>query len=206
MTIAGIVLAGGLARRMGGGDKGLRLLGGRTVLDRVVERARPQVAVLALNANGEPARFAGLGLPIVPDSVAGNPGPLAGILAGLDWAAETVPGAAYVASFAGDTPFLPHDLVARLAAALAGSGGDIACAASCGRLQTVFALWPVALRADLRHALVEEGTRKVHEWVHRYRLVVAEFPAAPVDPFFNVNRPEDLAEAERIAAAGGWGL
>src|SRR5665213_2347399 len=148
MTIAGIVLAGGLARRLGGGDKGLRLLAGRTILDRIVERARPQVGVLALNANGDPARFAGVGLPVIPDGVAGNPGPLAGILAGLDWAAEAVSGARHVASFAGDAPFLPLDLVEQLAAALADSGADIACARSGGRLHPVFALWPVALRAD----------------------------------------------------------
>ncbi|GAB4168694.1 MAG: molybdenum cofactor guanylyltransferase MobA [Thalassobaculales bacterium] len=191
--VAGIILAGGLARRMGGGDKGLRLIGGRPILDHVVARARPQVAALALNANGDPGRFAAWGLPVVADGVAGFAGPLAGILAGMDWAAAQ--GFARVASFACDTPFLPRDLVARLSAAL--PGHDIACAASGGWSHPVFALWPVALREALRSAMVGEGMRKIDAWTARYRLATVEWPAAP-DPFFNANRPEDLAEAERL--------
>lgn len=200
MRIAGIVLAGGLARRMGGGDKGLRLLGGRTLLDWVIERARPQVVALALNANGDPSRFAALGLEIVADPIAGFAGPLAGVLAGLDWAAETDGTVTHVASFASDAPFFPRDLVARLAAALA-DGADLACAASDGQAHPVFGLWPVALRQDLRHALEEEGIRKVDQWTARHRLAQVAFPVAGVDPFFNANRPEDLAAAERLAAA-----
>ncbi len=199
MKIAGVVLAGGLARRMGGGDKGLRLVAGRPILDWVIERARPQVAALCLNANGDPARLAQWGLPVVADGVPGFAGPLAGVLAGLDWAAENVVGASHVASFATDAPFLPRDLVARLAAAI-GADAELACAASGGRDHPVFGLWPVDLRHDLRRAMTEEGVRKVDLWTARYRLSRVEFPSEPVDPFFNANAPEDLAAAERLVA------
>ena len=199
--IVGILLAGGLSRRMGGGDKCLRPLAGRTVLDHVVGRARPQVAALALNANGDPGRFAGYGLPVVADDVPDFPGPLAGVLAGLDWAAGQ-PGATHVASFATDAPFLPTDLVARLAAAIADDRGDLACAASGGRAHPVFGLWPVSIRAALRAAIVGEGIRKVDRFTARYRLVQVEFPITPGDPFFNVNRLEDLAAAEAWLAGG----
>ncbi len=201
MTIAGIVLAGGLSRRMGGGDKCLQALAGRPVLAHIIERAQGQVTALALNANGDAARFAAFGLPVVADSVPGFAGPLAGVLAGLDWAAASVPDCTHVASFAGDAPFLPRDLVARLWAAIADGRHDLACAASAGRAHPVFGLWPVALRDELRRAMVEEGMRKVDVWTARYALVAVDFAAAPVDPFFNANRPEDLAEAERLAAA-----
>ncbi len=198
MIIAGVVLAGGLARRMGGGDKGLRPLGGRPLLAWTIERARPQVTALALNANGDAARFAEWGLPVVPDGISGFAGPLAGVLAGLEWAAGSVAGATHVASFATDAPFLPRDLVSRLAASLAG-GAVLACAASGGQLHPVFGLWPLALRQDLRRAL-EEGIRKVDQWTARYRLDAVDFAIEPVDPFFNVNRPEDLAAADRLVA------
>ena len=201
MTIAGVVLAGGLSRRMGGGDKCLQKLAGRPLLAHIVERARPQVAALALNANGDAARFAAFGLPVVADSVPGFAGPLAGVLAGLDWAAANVAQCTHVASFAGDAPFLPRDLVARLAAALAEGRHDLACAASGGRTHPVFGLWPVALRDALRRAVAEEGIRKVDVWTARYDLVAVDFATAPIDPFFNANRPEDLAEAERLAVA-----
>ena len=182
---------------MGGGDKGLRMLGGKPILDHVVERARPQVAALVINANGDPARFAAYGLPVESDSIPDFAGPLAGVLAGLDWAERTVPGATHVVSFATDTPFLPRDLVVGLKESLREGGYEIACAASNGRAHPVFGLWPMALREELRQAL-RDGTRKVGEWIERYRLVEVEFPAAPVDPFFNANRPEDLEEAERL--------
>lgn len=201
-AVAGVLLAGGLSRRMGGGDKGLRRLGGRTVLERIIATVRPQVGPLVLNANGDPARFAGVGLPVVPDVVGGFAGPLAGVLTGLEWAADHAPGCRWVASFATDAPFLPADLVARLLRALEADGADIACARSAGRDHPVFGLWPVALAAALRAALVEEGVRKVGAWAGRHRLAFAEFPVEPVDPFFNTNRPEDLEEAERLVAAG----
>ena len=201
--IAGVLLAGGLARRMGGGDKCLRVLAGRTLLARVIARAAPQVDPLILNANGDPTRFADYGLPVVPDTVPGRAGPLAGILAALDWVAERAPDRALVASFATDAPFLPPDLVARLVKARDGTGADLACAASGGRAHPVFGLWPVALRADLRAALVARGERRIDRWTARHELVEVAFAIDRVDPFFNANRGEDLAEAERLITALG---
>ncbi len=187
---------------MGGGDKCLRLLGGRTLLERVIERVRPQVGGIILNANGDPARFGHFGLPVVADGVAGFAGPLAGVLAGLDWAAEERPDLPWLVSIATDTPFFPSDLVARLVAATEAEGADLACAASGGRTHPVFGLWPVRLKDDLRRALVDEGLRKIDAWTARYRLATVTFPAEPVDPFLNVNTPDDLAEAERLAPGG----
>lgn len=205
-TTLGAVLAGGLARRMGGGDKGLREVGGQTILARVASRLGPQCDGLVLNANGDPARFAALGLPVVPDDlpddlpddVPGFAGPLAGVLAVLDWAAANRPGIRYVASAAADTPFLPDDLVARLHAGRAAADLPLACAASGGRAHPVVALWPVALRHDLRRAFVQEGERKVSRWTARHGIATVSWPDTPVDPFFNANTPEDLAEAERL--------
>ncbi len=199
----GLLLAGGLARRMGGGDKPMRSLGGRPMLAHVIARARPQVDRLVLNANGDPARFAAFGLPVVADTVPGFAGPLAGVLAGLEWMAANCPAAGWLATFATDAPFLPSDLVDRLRTARDRESADIACARSGGRDHPVFALWPVRLRYDLRRAMIEEGMRKVDLWTARYRLAVAEFPDRPFDPFFNANQPGDLAEAERLLAAAG---
>ena len=196
----GVVLAGGLARRMGGGDKARLRIGGRTILDRVLARLKPQCAVLILNANGDPARFADTGLAVVPDSVPDFAGPLAGILAGLDWAAREAPDVADIVSVPGDCPFLPEDLVERLSAARSCEGAPLACARSGEWRHPVVGLWPVALRGDLRQALVAEGLRKIEAWTARHGVAVADWPAMPVDPFFNVNTPEDAAEAERIAA------
>lgn len=198
MKVAGVLLAGGLSRRMGGGDKSLRMLGGATILARVIARARPQVMALMLNANGDPARFREFGLPVVSDSIPDFAGPLAGVLAGLDWVAANVAGATHLASFATDTPFLPVDLVARLTAAVTDGKYDLACAASNGRTHPVFGLWPLALRDDLRAAL-HTGVRKVDQWTARHRLVAVEFPAQPYDPFFNTNTLEDLNEGERVS-------
>ena len=200
--VAGVLLAGGLSRRMGGSDKCLRPLGGRPILARIVERTRPQVGPLVLNANGDPARFAGFGLPVAADVVPGNAGPLAGVLTGLDWAAENAPDCAWVASIACDAPFLPGDLVARLLEAAAAAGAEMARAASGGRAHPVFGLWPAALREDLRRAMVEEEIRKVDRWTARYRLATVDFPETEtgLDPFFNTNRPEDLDAAERLLA------
>ena len=196
----GVVLAGGLARRMGGGDKARLRIGGRTILERVLARLKPQCAVLILNANGDPARFADTGLAVIPDSVPDFAGPLAGILAGLDWAAKEAPDIADIVSVPGDCPFLPEDLVARLSAARSRKGAPLACARSGEWRHPVVGLWPVALRGDLRHALVAEGLRKIEAWTARHGVAVADWPAAPIDPFFNINTPEDAAEAERIAA------
>ena len=200
INIAGVLLAGGLARRMGGGDKCLRQLAGKAILEHVVARVRPQVGPLILNANGDAARFAAFDLPVVPDVIEGCAGPLAGILTGMEWAAVEAPECAWLASFATDAPFLPEDMVARLVRSIAAQGADMARAASEGRAHPVFALWPVALRGDLRRALVEQDMRKVDAWTARHKLATVEFAAGPRDPFFNANRPEDFAEAERLMA------
>ena len=197
----GVLLAGGLARRMGGGDKPLRTLRGRTLLERVVARLKSQCDGLILNANGDPARFAPLGLPVVPDDVPGFAGPLAGILAALDWAAANRPDLAIVVSAAADSPFLPRDLVSRLHAAREAAGTPLACAESGGQAHPVNALWPVSLRNDLRRALVDEGVRKIDRWTARHGIALASWPAAPVDPFFNANTPEDIVAAERLIAS-----
>jgi molybdopterin-guanine dinucleotide biosynthesis protein A len=196
--VVGVLLAGGMARRMGGGDKCRKRIGGRSMLERIVERTRPQVAALVLNANGDPARFGDLGLPVIADPVGGFAGPLAGVLAGMGWAARHAAGCDWVATVATDTPLFPADLVARLLAAVADGKADLACAASAGRSHPVFGLWPLRLAAALRSAMVDEGVRKIDAWTARYRLATVEFPALPFDPFFNVNAPADLAEAERL--------
>lgn len=201
--IPGVLLAGGLARRMGGGDKPMRQIGGRTILERVIARLQPQCDGLILNANGDPTRFAGFGLPVIPDSVENFPGPLAGILAALDWVANNRAEISVVLSAAADCPFLPRDLVARLHQALVGEQAQLAVAASDGQPHPVIGLWSVALRDELRHALVMEDIRKVDLWTARYRLATVTWPATPLDPFFNANTVDDLTEAERLAALDG---
>jgi molybdopterin-guanine dinucleotide biosynthesis protein A len=200
MSVAGVILAGGLSRRMGGGDKCLRPIGGRPILAHIIERVRPQVAALVLNANGDAARFAPFGLSVAGDVVEGFAGPLAGVLTGMEWARHNAPACKWLASFASDAPFVPRDLVARLLAAVEAQGADLACAASGGQAHPVFGLWRVDLAPALRHALVEEQIFKVDRWTARYRLAQVDFPSTPIDPFFNANRPEDLAEAERLLA------
>lgn len=195
----GALLAGGLARRMGGGDKPLRLVGSRPILDHVVERMAPQCAGLVINANGDPARFASYGLPVVPDDVPGFAGPLAGVLAVLDHVARRRQ-AEWIVTVAADTPFLPPDLVARLHAAREEEGAMLACAASGGRTHPVIGLWPVSIREDLRRALVGEGERKIDRFTARFPLAVAEWPAEPFDVFFNANTPADIEVAESILA------
>ncbi len=196
----GVILAGGLASRMGGGDKGLLLLDGRTLVDHVAARLAPQCARLALNANGDPSRFAALGLPVVADPVPDHPGPLAGILAGMEWAAAH--GHAHVVTAAADTPFLPHDLVDRLRQSLLTEQAPIALAATPGDdgrpvVHPTFGLWPVSLRPALRAALAA-GTRRVRQWAEAQGAAIALFPAAPYDPFLNVNTPADLAAARAM--------
>jgi len=194
--IPAIVLAGGRSSRLGGGDKPLMPLAGRPVLAHVLERLVPQVEPVAINANGDPARFAAFGLPVVADTVSGFPGPLAGVLAGMEWAAG-LPPATTLATTAGDTPFFPVDLVAKLSQA---PSGHIALAASAGRTHPVFGLWPLSLRAALRRYL-EDGGRKVVDFVARHPTTVIDFPThGALDPFFNINTPEDLAAAERLVA------
>lgn len=208
----GVVLAGGLATRMGGGDKGLLQVAGRPLLAHVIDRLEPQVRAMALNANGDPARFSHYGLPVIPDNIAGHPGPLAGVLAGLDWAAGH--GADSIVTVAADTPFFPRDLVPQLLLASEGREHLLALAAtprtdgdilkSGGKRMNrhpTFGLWPVALRNDLRDAL-NGGLRKVVAWTDLHDAGDALFPAEPFDPFFNVNTPEDLAHAENLAQEG----
>ena len=202
--IVGLVLAGGQSRRMGGGDKGLLALGGQTMLACVVRCLAPQAGRLVLNANGDPARFAGLGLPVAADTVGDFPGPLAGILAGLQWSAANVPAATHVVSVSADAPFLPADLVQRLAGALAGRPTAIALARSGGELHPVIGLWPVALAGDLEQDL-RAGVRKVLRWTDKHGTIPVDFPfieakTERIDPFFNANTPEELDEARRLQA------
>lgn len=203
MTIEtfGLVLAGGLARRMGGRDKALIRIGDETILARALARFARQVDGVVLNANGDPARFASFGLPVVADSVPDFAGPLAGILAGLDWVAANRPQTEWVVSVPGDCPFLPTDLVSKLHAARAAEGKVLACAHSGDWRHPVVGLWQVALREDLRRAITVEELRKIEVWTARHGVALADWPTDPVDPFFNVNTPEDVALATRLAVA-----
>ena len=197
-----VILAGGRARRLGGGDKGLCALGGRPMLRHVLDRARGWTDRIVLSANDNPARFATLdwlsGIPILADGVPDRPGPLAGILAGMDWAAEQAPDATHILSLPCDTPFLPADLLPMLAAA-AGTGIAMAVGPDGNRHPTV-ALWPLALRHDLRRALVEDAMHKVGAFADRQALTLVPFPAGPhgLDPLFNINSPEDLDRAQAL--------
>ena len=204
--IVGLVLAGGLATRMGGADKGLlELRPDWRLLDEVLQRLEPQVERIAINANGDPARLQSFGLPVLPDGVEGYAGPLAGVLTGLDWAAGQ--GATHVVSVAADTPFFPTDLVSRLKEAVGPEGVALAATKEFdGKVwnQPTFGLWPVSLREDLRRALVEEGLRKIVLWTKKHQAGQAMYDLSQLgfDPFFNVNTPEDLVEAKRIAQEG----
>ena len=185
---------------MGGGDKALRKAGGISLLAHTIAALRPQCAGLVLSANGDPARFAGFDLPLVADDVPGFKGPLAGILAGLDWIAARCPDVQLAISVPADTPFLPGDLAARLVDARGKDNVTIACARSGGRTHPAVALWPVSMRNDLRHALVVENERKVEAFLRNYSRAIVEWPVEPYDPFFNANDPGDLAAAETILA------
>jgi len=196
----GLVLAGGLARRMGGGDKARLRIGGTTILQRVLACLEPQCTRIVINANGDPARFADTGLPVVADSVPDFAGPLAGILAGLDWAAANAPAVEWLLSVPGDCPFLPADLAARLHEARGAAKTPLACARSGAWRHPVVGLWPLALRDDLRRALTVEGLHKIEIWTARHGVAIADWPAEPIDPFFNVNTPDDAARAELLAA------
>ncbi len=208
MSVAGVILAGGRASRMGGGDKTLLEVAGRPLLAHVIARLRPQVSEIALNANGDPGRFAAFGLPVVPDTVEGFAGPLAGVLAGLRWAAAR--GHEAIVTAAGDTPFFPETLSTRLAEAARTKGVPLACAATTDPERGLsehptFGLWPVALADDLEEALLHGQVRKVILWTSRHGCARALFDDAGPYPFFNVNTPADLAEAERIAGRIGIG-
>ncbi|MGO9868123.1 MAG: molybdenum cofactor guanylyltransferase MobA [Rhodomicrobium sp.] len=202
---AGVVLAGGLSRRMGGGDKGLRELGGKPLMFHVIERLAAQASPLAINANGDASRFSTFGLPVIPDATADFSGPLAGVLAGLRWAMQAAPGARFIVTAACDTPFFPEDLAAKFLTAAGGTYPAIVLAGSGEQVHPVFGLWPVALADDLANALAA-GTRKVLHWTDRHPNFIAEFPMTNVagklaDPFFNANTPEELAEAEALLLA-----
>ncbi|MEM8790214.1 MAG: molybdenum cofactor guanylyltransferase MobA [Pseudomonadota bacterium] len=202
MRIAGVILAGGLARRMGGGDKAVREVAGRPLLAHVIDRLEPQVDAVALNANGDPERFAEYGLPVIADTIEGFVGPLGGVLAGLRWAETN--GFTHIVTAAADTPFFPPDLVSRLVGAATHEDQPIALAATTDPKRGLsehptFGLWPVALADNLEEALTVGQMRKVIVWTSRHGAARAVFDDAGAYPFFNVNTPEDLLEAERIA-------
>lgn len=195
----GVILAGGRATRLGGGDKPLRLIGEATILDRIIDTLRPQVEAILLNANGDPDRFSAWRLPVVADQDPEGAGPLAGILAGLDWAARNRPDLPWVLTVTGNSPFLPDDLAARLHAAREEARHPLSCAVSNGRTHPPIALWPVALRTDLRGAL-RAGERKIDRWTARHGCATAAWDTEPFDPFFNTNTEEDLAQARSLAS------
>jgi molybdenum cofactor guanylyltransferase len=200
--VVGVLLSGGQSRRMGGGDKALRDLGGRPMLGHVIERLRPQVGQLVINANGDPARFAAFGLPVAPDTVDGFVGPLAGVLAGMMWAKANAPDARWIATVSTDAPFLPANLVVRLRKAVTTQPNAIAIAQSGGEVHPVIGWWPVVHAGDLDQAL-RDGVRKVLAWTDRHGTVAVEFPfqtlaGCEIDPFFNANHPDELEEARRI--------
>ena len=198
VDVVGLLLAGGQARRMGGGDKCLRDLGGETLLARAIARAAPQVSQLLLNANGDPDRFADYGLTVITDVIDGFAGPLAGVLSGMTWLARHRPQAPWLATFPTDAPFFPTDLVARMQTAVADGRAQLCCATSGGRSHPVFALWRVDLKDDLERAMVHDGVRKIDAWTATHDLVEVEYGSDPIDPFFNANRPADLE------TAAGW--
>ncbi len=197
--VGGLLLAGGQARRMGGGDKCLLTLAGRPMLRHAIDRLRPQVGALALNANGDPARFAIFDLPVVADVVDGFAGPLAGVLTGMSWLGRVDPRAAWLATAATDTPFFPADLVVRLLEAATARNAEVALASSAGQAHPVFGLWRVSLEPALRRALVAEDERKIDRFASRYTVAEVVFDTPGYDPFFNVNRPADLAAAVRLS-------
>ena len=194
--IAGVLLAGGRSSRFGGDDKCLQTLKGKTLLERVALNAAPQVGALILNVNGDTGRFPDLGLPVIKDSIDGSAGPLAGVLAAMDFVAKHVPQARWVATFATDAPFIPANWVRRVLAAITREGAQIGTVSSDKNTHPVFGLWPVDLRFELRKAIELEDIRKVRAWTSRYKVTTVAFDAQPLDPFFNINTSADLAEAE----------
>lgn len=197
-SVIGVLLAGGLARRFGGGDKCLIELCGKPLLEHVIDRTAPQVDHLILNANGAPERFDAYNLEVVADVVEGFAGPLAGVLTALEWARDHMPEAKWVASFPTDAPVLPVDLITKLQAAIAEQGADMACAMSNERTHPVIALWPVSIAQDLRKALVDEDIRKIDRFTSRYHIAHVDFAVTDHDPFMNINAPDDLALATKF--------
>lgn len=196
--VVGVLLAGGQARRMGGGDKCLKLIGDKPILSHIIDRLSSQVSTLVLNANGDTTRFAEFNLPVQADSIDGFAGPLAGVLTGMDWARENAPRCDWILSVPTDAPFLPVDLGDRLRAAINTENSHMARAASGGRAHPVVGLWPVALRDDLHAAMTKEDIRKVDRWTARFSVSDVDFSTTPIDPFFNANSPEDIAKAESL--------
>lgn len=196
--ICGVILAGGQSRRMGGGDKCLATLGGRTLLHYSLDAAESQVGPILINSNSDPILFSEYGYPVVPDVVRGFVGPLAGILTGMEWARVNAPQCNWIMSFASDAPFIPYDLAQRMMVKVENDGADIACASSGGRFHPVFAIWPIRLAGSLRNAIVDEGVRKVDHWTASHKLTVVEYQSVGLDPFFNINNPEDLELAAKL--------
>lgn len=194
----GVILAGGLSRRMGGGDKPLLMLKGRTLLDHISSRLAPQCEDVILNANGDPTRFRETGLTVVPDCLPDHPGPLAGILSALEWAALYRPAVEWVVSVPGDTPFVPEDLVQRLLEAREAAKRPIACTSSGSQVHFAVGLWPTSLRQDLRRAVTVKGIRSVREWAAPHGIAEVPWPTEPFDPFLNINTPEDLARVSAM--------
>ncbi|MFL4996941.1 MAG: molybdenum cofactor guanylyltransferase MobA [Microvirga sp.] len=195
----GVILAGGLSRRMGGGNKSLLVFEGITLLEHVARRLAPQCESVIINANSTLPRFKNMPFPVVPDSIAGSLGPLAGILTALEWTATHRPGIEWIASIPGDTPFIPLDLVPQLHEARHEARRPLACASSGSQVHFAVGLWPVSLRQDLRQALLENGMRSVSDWAGLHGYAEASWPVEPVDPFFNINTPDDWAEAKVLA-------
>lgn len=198
-TVIGVILAGGLARRMGGEDKILLPLGDRVILDEIIDRLQPQVAALLLNSNRAASRFSSYSLPVAADIVDGFIGPLAGVLTGMVWTRKHYPDCRWIVTVAADTPFFPTDFVTRMQAAQQTEQADIACAWSHGRRHPVFALWPLALERDLYHAVTVAGTRKIRLWTDQFRVAEVDFGTIDneaADPFFNINTPDDLTRLQ----------
>ncbi|MBB3017807.1 molybdopterin-guanine dinucleotide biosynthesis protein A [Microvirga lupini] len=194
----GVILAGGLSRRMDGNDKALLSLAGRPLMDHVTGRLAPQCEGVILNANGDPSRFGRTSFPVIPDSIPDHPGPLAGILAALEWSAAHQPDIGWIVSVPADTPFIPMNLVLRLHRACSENRKLIACAASGSQVHFAVGLWPVSLRHDLRQALADQGMRSIRDWIGRHGHAEASWPVEPVDPFFNINTPEDFRHAKAL--------
>ncbi len=199
-NVLGVILAGGQSRRFGGGDKFIKELNGEALVDRVVERVRPQTEQMIISSNSETPHLTKFGLPIVADTIHGFAGPLAGILTGMEWTRQHYPDIEWIVSFPSDAPFVPLDCVSKMLEQAQMDNAEIVCASSAGRTHPVCALWRIDLADNLRQAMEEEEMRKIDLWTARHRLSALEFSDQPFDPFFNINRPEDLEQAEVILA------